>query len=357
MNIHTDGHAFVIPSSGYELNVAGLDIYESENGNAVYSPPNLKGVSVINAGTLTSHHQLAVSLGGESAFLWNKVSGFLIGGALVGPGGTILNEGWVLQYGQNPDLTPIKLANGKGAVSVVNSGFIEGSTAIASEGLALDLVNTGSIKGGINLSKADDTILNSGSIAGVVKLAGGNDTFDGRGGMQDSVHGGRGKDKLFGGDGADILEGGRGSDVLFGGSGDDMLDGGRGKDRLYGGDGDDILIGSAGKDVLEGGAGADVFVFLDSGKGHADRIVDFTVGEDMIHLDNDHFRKLGPDGALSAEAFQIGRRADDADDRVIYDPKSGMLRYDANGDKAGGVKKIAKLAKGLDLDHGDFLVI
>ncbi len=101
-------------------------------------------------------------------------------------------------------------------------------------------------------------------------------------GGDDMIDGGAGADRLVGGDGADILLGGLGDDTLIGQSGADELFGGEGNDRLIGGDGDDMVTGGAGNDLLLGQAGADTFIF-DGGHG-ADRIVDFTQGEDIINF-------------------------------------------------------------------------
>lgn len=46
--------------------------------------------------------------------------------------------------------------------------------------------------------------------------------------------------------------------------------------------GNDRLIGGLGNDVLTGGAGLDTFVFLPTD--NADRIADFTIGQDHIEL-------------------------------------------------------------------------
>jgi len=83
---------------------------------------------------------------------------------------------------------------------------------------------------------------------------------------------------IYGNDGADTLEGEGGADELRSGYGDDIL---------LGGDGDDLLVGGWGVDAMTGGAGADLFRFslFDSGTGAAaDRIADFTSGEDRIDL-------------------------------------------------------------------------
>jgi glycerophosphoryl diester phosphodiesterase len=146
---------------------------------------------------------------------------------------------------------------------------------------------------------------------------GGDDVLFGRDG-DDVLRGGDGKDRLLGGDGADRLFGDAGDDRLFGeagrdalygGDGADRLDGGAGNDRLlggdgtdflYGGDGNDRLEGGAGNDRLEGGEGRDRFVF-GPGSG-ADRIADFTAGEDRIDLSA---YDLGGFGEL--ELVQAGR--------------------------------------------------
>jgi len=59
--------------------------------------------------------------------------------------------------------------------------------------------------------------------------------------------GGSGRDRLYGGFGADTLSGGSGGDRLHGGSGADTLDGDGG---------DDTLLGGRGSDQLDCGAGA-----------------------------------------------------------------------------------------------------
>ncbi|WP_170348571.1 MULTISPECIES: M10 family metallopeptidase [Ruegeria] len=107
----------------------------------------------------------------------------------------------------------------------------------------------------------------------------GNDTLDGQ----------KGADLLQGGVGKDTISGGNGWDTLRGGNGSDIIDGGLGNDAIFGGKGIDTIIGGAGVDTMTGGIGTDTFVFndiTDSGtKGSlADKITDFTQGEDKIDL-------------------------------------------------------------------------
>jgi Ca2+-binding RTX toxin-like protein len=189
-------------------------------------------------------------------------------------------------------------------------------------------------------------------------LMGGNgaDTLYGGSG-DDFLFGDKGKDVLFGGDGDDCLNGGKGADKLRGGADEDLVYGGAGNDNLKGGAGSDLLVGGKGRDTLTGGADADAFSFHEAlRKSNIDRITDFTPGEDMIYLDKDVFRKLGPRGELDADHFAIGK-ARGPDAQIVYDRKAGTLSYDKNGAKAGGDKVFAKVGKNLDIGHDDFMII
>lgn len=153
------------------------------------------------------------------------------------------------------------------------------------------------------------------------------------------------------------LTGNSAGNRLRGLDGADTLSGGGGNDTLEGGNGADVLNGGVGADSMTGGAGADAFVFnVAASLDNADTIADFNVTDDIIHLDNAIFTALA-DGALSSAAFRIGTSAGDASDRVIYNPTTGALYYDANGDAAGSVFRIATLSTGLALTNNDFLVI
>ncbi|MFC7704777.1 M10 family metallopeptidase C-terminal domain-containing protein [Plastorhodobacter daqingensis] len=95
----------------------------------------------------------------------------------------------------------------------------------------------------------------------------GNDLLGGGEG-DDHLQGGAGDDLLYGAAGNDLLEGGAGQDGLFGGIGNDTLLGGDGADTLYGEDGDDLLGGGGGRDLLFGGRGNDALY----GAGGADTL-------------------------------------------------------------------------------------
>ncbi len=135
-------------------------------------------------------------------------------------------------------------------------------------------------------------------------------------------------------------------------------------DRLVGQDGNDILYGAAGKDVLTGGAGQDVFVFdtRPNKKTNLDTITDFSVADDTIWLDNAVFKKLGKGsaskpGALKKAFFKAADKAKDKDDYLVYNKKTGILYYDADGSGSGKAVEITKLAKNLKLTAADFFVV
>jgi len=136
-------------------------------------------------------------------------------------------------------------------------------------------------------------------------------------------------------------------------------------DRLTGGVGDDTLWGRGGRDVLTGGAGKDAFVFdtRPNKRTNLDTIRDFDVRDDAVHLDNRIFTKLGKKGSFDEPAkvknayFEVGSRADDRNDYLIYDRKTGVLSYDADGSGAGRQVEIAKLGKNLKLTASDLFVI
>ena len=66
---------------------------------------------------------------------------------------------------------------------------------------------------------------------------------------------------------------------------------------------------------------------------------------------------LSPTGILAASAFAIGTAAADASDRIIYNPTSGALLYDADGTGARAAVLFATLDPGLMLTNTDFHIV
>jgi Ca2+-binding RTX toxin-like protein len=128
---------------------------------------------------------------------------------------------------------------------------------------------------------------------------------------------------------------------------------------LTGDKGANKLAGRAGSDTLTGGAGKDVFVFntAPNKSSNVDKITDFRWQDDTVHLDNAYLKEVGSNGKLKADAFHLGKKAADAEDRVIYDKGTGNLYYDADGTGKIAAIKIAILQKNATLKVSDFLVI
>ena len=145
-----------------------------------------------------------------------------------------------------------------------------------------------------------------------------------------------------------------------GNAGANVMDGGAGLDMMTAGAGDDTLYGGLGNDQINGGAGADVFVFNTAlGAANIDRIADFKTVDDTIWLENDGvFRAFTTTGALTAGAYNTGAAATQTDDRIIYNPLTGGLLYDADG--VGGIAGVqfATLTKPTGtLSSLDFIII
>jgi Ca2+-binding RTX toxin-like protein len=132
------------------------------------------------------------------------------------------------------------------------------------------------------------------------------------------------------------------SDVKGGGSSDPVpvrvepvpvaltLKGGKRADALFGGDGNDYLNGGLGKDKLTGGDGQDVFAFTTKlGAANLDRVLDFRP-DDTLALSSKVFKGLAR-GALAKDSFLIGSKALDAEDRILFNRKTGVLSFDADG--------------------------
>jgi Ca2+-binding RTX toxin-like protein len=105
----------------------------------------------------------------------------------------------------------------------------------------------------------------------------GNDNIYGSDGP-DQLYGGQGDDKMYGRGGSDYMEGKKGDDFIDGNAGSDIQFGNEGNDelyssqttqygpcgigfdadRMYGGEGNDIVAGGFGADHLEGNLGIDL---------------------------------------------------------------------------------------------------
>lgn len=162
--------------------------------------------------------------------------------------------------------------------------------------------------------------------------------------------------KLLGSSLGDATGGSLVDDVMLGKAGSDRLFGSRGDDFINGGKGDDLLSGEAGFDVLKGGTGRDTFdFFVDAVElpVGTDKIKDFTPGEDVIGLTLAG-ASSPPPGYLGDQYFHKGTAATDAEQRVIYDKKSGEISIDRDGNGPEAQFVLAKVKAGTSLHADDF---
>jgi Ca2+-binding RTX toxin-like protein len=135
----------------------------------------------------------------------------------------------------------------------------------------------------------------------------------------------------------------------------DTLFGGRGNDTLFGGNGNDVLSGGIGDDNLAGGTGADTFVLgAQGGFSGLDTISDFQSGVDKISLNRYSYNTLDRTGVLSSDAFWVGTSSHDDSDRLLYNPVTGEVLYDPDGNGASGAFLVVILESHPTLRFTDF---
>jgi len=138
-----------------------------------------------------------------------------------------------------------------------------------------------------------------------------------------------------------------------------LLTGNTGNNVLSAGDGSDKLTGGLGNDTLTGGLGNDIFLFNTAlnATSNVDRITDFNVPADIIHLKQSVFNAIGLTGGLGTPAFHIGAAAASTSNRIIYNSSTGDLYYDADGSGAAAMVKFATLSTGLAMTASDFFLV
>jgi Ca2+-binding RTX toxin-like protein len=146
------------------------------------------------------------------------------------------------------------------------------------------------------------------------------------------------------------ITGNSANNILNGLAGDDSLRGGGGDDRLIGGPGNDRLIGSGGRNAFQFDAPLDALT-------NADRILDFDPAKDVMRLIGEVFPALTTAGALPVAAFRAGVAANDASDRILYDPATGIVRYDADGTGPMASVRFATLVSAPAITSADFVVV
>lgn len=196
----------------------------------------------------------------------------------------------------------------------------------------------------------------------VIHARGGVDTVLGRGGndriclghggsepaeLLESARGGRGRDRIAGGEGADVLIGNRGKDRLFGGPGYDYINGRRGDDRigdgggrngyLNGGHGNDTILGSNQDDYFIDSFGTDTIQARD--------------GIDRIELRNtgdvDHI-----DGGLGGDVIFVGNRKEP--EPIVVNLQEGFAQGERLGrDNLTGIEHVEAECQPCDITGND----
>lgn len=395
---HFDGGGAGNPSTGINVNLA--------TGAATTNPfgGTLKLIGVENVtGTFLND----VLKGNNAANKFDADAGGSDGGVdkIFGAGG----DDFIIIAGSRDGLAHANVANGSTGVDTLRM-FIDGNVLKNILDLGNQANNTGVFRGGsftnfetfefFTSCGFDNRKVEFRGSSGDEKVLSGNgdDTLLGGAG-DDFLEGSVGKDRIDGGAGVDTWDHSRfggsmvvtlkgativnvrvngvvedkinnienlstsnGNDRLTGDGKANQLSGGFGDDILVGGAGDDVLIGGYGNDRLTGGAGKDAFVFDAALNefGNNDKVADFSLADDIIRLDNEIFIGIGGNGALAAAKFHIGADATASGQRILYNPATGALSYDANGNVGGADSQetqFATLAKNLALTAADIQVI
>lgn len=127
--------------------------------------------------------------------------------------------------------------------------------------------------------------------------------------------------------------------------------------KINGNYGDNKINGGGGSDILKGYGGHDAFVFNTAlGASNVDKIVDFSASKDKVYLDHAIFTGLQK-GAISSGNFHVGQGAQDANDHIIYNSKTGALSFDSDGIGGHPQVQFASLASHPHLDENSFLVV
>jgi Ca2+-binding RTX toxin-like protein len=322
------------------------------------------GPAVVNNGTFkvtSDAAAIGVHFNDRSGDVLNTGTMEISGGEAtalnMGPGGfTFTNSGSLTVTSADGHGTALRFFNFESSVATfVNSGFVQADNIIVEEQHFSPLqltkaivVNSGEMRGVLDLGFGDDEVHNTGVMTGDIEFGDQNDLYDGARGAHAGL--------IIGGFGADTLNGGRGGDVIYGDevansdAGRDFVSGGKGSDRLFGGSGNDTVVGGAGVDQLGGGLGKDFFVFArlqDSTGLRGDLVSDLQSGDTIDLSQIDANATVAGDQAfdlvsvLGGHAGELALRPDSSHGQTI-------LEGDVDGDG------LADFRVRLTGDHIDF---
>ncbi|MFB2550853.1 hypothetical protein [Ensifer soli] len=283
-----------------------------------------EGATVTNNGLIQSLNDRGLSVTGDTAIITNNgtISAKRAGITVTGDDTIVTNDGGIdtkavaivvsadgviLRNNQTISAGSAMSVTGDGA-SLANYGTLAGTlasraTVDLAKATAAALQNNGlieAVKTAVLGGAGSQSVVNTGTIRGHIDLGAGNDYLENTGAITGTVRGGKGDDVyVLNGNAVTIVElRGGGNDVvkssashvladnieqlfLFGarkidGTGNasaNRIEGNNAANRLDGGAGNDVLVGHRGNDTLTGGKGVDTFVFA-TGHGR-DTITDF----------------------------------------------------------------------------------
>ena len=114
--------------------------------------------------------------------------------------------------------------------------------------------------------------------------------------------------------------------------------------------------GGTGNDTLTGGANGDSFNFNNPNEG-IDTITDFTPDTDLILVSAAGFGGGLVPGDITNAKFFRGTAATNANQRFIYNPTSGSLSFDRDGNGSLPAVQFASLSTNLALTFEDIFVV
>jgi hypothetical protein len=284
------------------LNAVGAEIFGSFDGVELNGSGNS---AVNNLGTIIGATNVGVFFDSNTHGVVLNNHGYIFGynvGVTVGSGGTINNFHTIRAHN-----AAIFLDTGTNVLTHITNtagGVIDGSIdSIFVTAGKFHLTNYGTIIGSVVADNgANDVIINHGSIHGAVYLDG-NSVFNGTGGHSGPIH-----------------------------------------------------VGS-GNDILTGGPGTDHFVFDAALTGQVEKITNFNPNLDRFVLSDTDFAGIGTIGhPLAAADFHIGGHATKAWQHIIYNPNTGFLFYDSDGNGPSAQIHFATIGTHLAMTHTDFLV-
>ncbi len=375
----------------YTVQAFGDSIIEfaNEGNDSVYTPLSVLTLpsnveNLFYTGTSTSDF---LGIGNELNNIISSLNGrdTLIGyggnDRLTGGGGAAGQENTLI--GGTGDDTYVVSLVGDSTIELVGEGIDTVRTTISIYGLQANIENLTLTNTGPHLAAVGNDLDNviTGN-TGLDEIFGrdGNDTLIGGSGAANTMLGQAGNDTYnvsavgdsvieFVGEGTDTVNASVASFTLganvenlnytgtatFTGIGNELANsiaGGAGADFLSGLDGNDILTGKSDADILLGGAGSDEFRYL-GGETGIDRILDFTSGQDRIALALTGFTRTATVDFVSG----AGATATSSNSTFLYDPTTGIISYDADGNGAGGPVQIAQVNIGTTVVASDFTFV